>query len=607
MTTTMIALVVLFATMTTTARTADARSVGILYEVWHSASATSMAMVKSRGHEQLTVERVIRSDGAKTLNDVYGAFPAGTLPSLDIWNVEPAELGFYCLYRKRENDTAPPVPDCTNTSGVARRHADLLTNLGVDYIAVDITNWPQANDATDLAVMRPLEVLFEEWTTLRSVGVQTPYISVWPAAPVASYADGHETTWKLLLDRFYNDATYEPLIWRRPSAGGTKKTFFVTANSFLNTTVNALIASNSGRDDIDLLPMWALFGKDDFDQGRWAFFSPCVDGKSFTTSMILPSATNRSALAECNQYTTLNADGSTELTASGGYMLSQAALPFAAPGHMRGLVVQRMFKKILATRPPDVFLSSWNEHIGGRQKAAYGSAVAFNQGLPNDPQKSVWVDTYASEFSRDIEPTVEGGTAVYDMTASCVAMYKDGRTCSDPANKDELCCSTASTYIWSNVWSLNNTATGDGLLTTNVAERDTLVAAGSWKELCATIGGPTAFCVDAADTDGRHGPFMIYNAEDALKGRPDGASAIPLYRCIAASNVTHFVSTDAACEGLGSVESRLGWMSDRRGSETLRELRRCPVDDGRWTHALDLPCDETSGSGGGGDRLGFVR
>eukprot|EP00939_MAST-03C_sp_MAST-3C-sp1_P001369 g1369.t1 len=585
------------------------KSVGVLYEVWHTAAATSMAMVKTKGLEQLTVERVIRSNGKHTLNDVYGSFPPGVLPALDIWNVEPAELGFYCLYRKRENDTSPPVPDCANTSAVAKRHANLLVNMGVDYIAVDITNWPQVNDATDLAVLRPLEVLFEEWTNLRARGVSTPYITVWPASPVAYY-DSHETTWQYLLDRFYNNPKYESLIWKRPSAGGTKKTFFVTANSFLNTTVNALIESNSGREDIDLIEMWALFGKSEFDDGVWGFFSPCVDErtKGFTTSMILPSAANRSVLADCKQYSTkTSASTSLELTASGGYMLSQCALPFASPGHMRGLTLQRLFKQILDSEPRDVFLSSWNEHIGGRQKAAYSSAIAFNMGLPNDPQKhEVWVDTYGSEFSRDIEPTVEGGSTVYEMASSCVKMYKQGRTCMNGGNEKELCCSTARTYVWNNVWSLNNTSTGDGLLTTDVNERDALVAKrGEWVELCSTIGGPTAFCVDAADVDGRSGPFMIYNSDAALEGRNDYAIATPLFRCLVASNVTHFLSTDAKCEGLGSPESCLGWISNKRGGETLRELRRCPSSvTGRWTHALDLPCNNKKSAG---ESLGFVR
>lgn len=224
-------------------------------------------------------------------------------------------------------------------------------------------------------------------------------------------------------------------------------------------------------------------------------------------------------------------------------------------------------------------------------------------GLPNDSQKStVWVDTYASEFSRDIEPTVEGGSTVYDVATSCIRIYKKGQTCADIENKsEELCCDESRTLVWNNVWSLNNTSTRDRVLTIDVTERDALIRQDDWEEICATIGGPTAFCVDTNNPDGREGPFMVYNSVEAVSHRNDDATAVGLYRCIINSNVTHFLSNDPSCEGAGTMESVLGWTSSQRGGETLRELRRCSID-GRFTHALDLPCVRDSGKS-----LGFVR
>merc|ERR1719291_868550 len=99
---------------------------------------------------------------------------------------------------------------------------------------------------------------------------------------------------------------------------------------------------------------------------------------------------------------------------------------------MRGLTLQRLFKKVLDTSPPNLFMSSFNEHIGGRQAPASKAAVAFNMGMPDDPQRNqVWVDTYAAEYSRDIEPTVEAGSRVYEVAASCVQLYKSGKSCED--------------------------------------------------------------------------------------------------------------------------------------------------------------------------------
>jgi len=112
--------------------------------------------------------------------------------------------------------------------------------------------------------------------------------------------------------------------------------------------------------------------------------------------------------ATCNQWPTLDPQGRPiELSASSSYMLSQTSLPFASPGHMRGLTLHRLFQSVLTAKLPNLFVSSFNEHIGGRQQSAYNSKIAINQGLPNDAQKSlVWVDSYGAAFSRDVEPSV---------------------------------------------------------------------------------------------------------------------------------------------------------------------------------------------------------
>lgn len=115
--------------------------VGILYEVWHSSAATAMAKLKAAGAPLLTVEQVLQSAGALSLDDVYVKHGLNG----DIYGATPVELGFYCLYRARAGDPSPPLPDCANTTGVTTRHAAMLTGAGFDYVAVDVTNWPTAD------------------------------------------------------------------------------------------------------------------------------------------------------------------------------------------------------------------------------------------------------------------------------------------------------------------------------------------------------------------------------------------------------------------------------------------------------------------------------
>jgi hypothetical protein len=504
-------------------------------------------------------------------------------------------LGFYCLFRSASPTS--PLPNCTNISYIAETHAQQLVSAGFDYIAIDVTNWPMVDveGPTDIAVLTPIRTLFEEWAALRQAGKQTPLIAVWPCSPKGG------TTWKFLLDNFYNDPRYSDLVYVQ----NNKKVVFVPyagANCY-DAGERLLIESNGGRNDVITIPMWALFGQQAYDQGAWGFFSPCTDnnGQTYTTSMI--------DVGPCNQRSTVTNGTSDviEISASGGYMLSQCALPFASPGHLRGLTLARLFETVLSAGAPHLFMSSFNEYIGGRQAPASGAKIAFNMGLPNDPQRtSVWVDTYASEFSRDIEPSREAGNAVWLVASSCIGLYKSNRTCADVADPEsEPCCSRNDKLVFASIWSLTRTDSSDSLITALASERNALIAGGAWKENCSPISNPTAFCVDGNEPDGRNGPFMIYNSSTA--GAAINVTIIPLYRCLTPS-VTHFFSTNVTCEGFGTLESTLGYIATTPGKEMLRALRRCKVTtsptDVRRIHALDLPCDIPDGDG---TPLGFVR
>ena len=608
---TTILLLQLFFHSSTTATT-PLRTAGILYEVWHCEAAAAMAQVKKNNLPQLTTEAVLRSNGKYTLNDVFPA-AGGKYPSGDIYNAQPA-LGFYCLCSKRhENDTH--IPDCPNRHRVAKAHAKMLIEAGFDYISVDITNWPQINTATDVAVIRPLENLFDMWLELRAQGIPTPSIVMWCVSPVAVYNDGHETTWQHLLTHFYNNATRSSLIWKDPFSaavdldsavsseemgnginginGIQKKIFMIPDNGNYNQTVSNLIQANGGLYDISIIKVWALFGSDKYHNGTWGFFSPCIDEKtkSYTTSMV--------GVNDCNQYSSNNTQNQVvEISASGGYMLSQCALPFAASGHMRGLTLQRLFQKVLRVGANQLFMSSFNEFIGGRQKAAYSSNVAFNMGLPNDPQRdNVWVDTYGVEYSRDIEPSVEGGSMIYNVAKDCIHMYKQGLTCEENSAENESsssiqsirpCCSTKDTKVWHNVWSLINSQRGDRLLTNSATEKKMLIGVHAFKEVCHSINGPSVFCVDTSIKDGRDGPFMLYNNGSVLE---QSGTLKAVYRCYSNTTGVHWLSSDSVCNERtgGHMESILGWAAGSRGGGTLRELFRC---EGKifFSHALDIGC-----------------
>ena len=73
-----------------------------------------------------------------------------------------------------------------------------------------------------MAIIRPLEVLAEEWLALRKAGVKTPAIAAWPTAAcggaqvcMGTKADGNSyAMWRWVLDEFCELALLLP----RPSS-----------------------------------------------------------------------------------------------------------------------------------------------------------------------------------------------------------------------------------------------------------------------------------------------------------------------------------------------------------------------------------------------------
>jgi len=486
------------------------------------------------------------------------------------------------LYRPRPG-TIDTIPECENITRTATWHAQMLIDAGFDYITVDVTNWYEVNNNSWVSVLRPIEVLVEEWSKLRENGVRTPNITVWPMVKWVNETVQGQQVYHWLLDNLYNHPKYGRLIHKQDG----KKLMFLPSKStpaYNNASLVAEIEANGGRNDVIVRSMWAFLSSRNYNEGTWAFFPECRAGnKTFTTSMV--------GVGSCNQQKTTMNDGMFEISASGGYMISQGALPFGSPGHFRGLTVQRTFEKILNEKPSHIFMSSFNEHIGGRQQSVYRANTAINMGLPNDPEKRVvWVETYGSEFSRDIEPSVEAGNRTWAVASSCVQLYKAGKNCSDaPAS---LCCDRTQTEIYANAWALRKD--NDSIVSTASEEVAILKEDLGYTEQCNPVVGPSVFCVNPSLKDAREGPFMLYSIQP--KDTPTSA----LYRCISSIPTHHFLSV----EPCGNDTAILGYVAIYRGGEMLRGLNRCkdPVT-GRRFHALDLDCDYPDSE----KPLGFVR
>jgi hypothetical protein len=132
---------------------AQGMKVGVLYEGWHAFAVDAIQTIKNTtGGLVLTVEDVIRSNGTYSMYDMLDKY--GLQPASDnfYYQAEP-EAGFYCLYTHRANETGY-IPDCLNVTGTLTRHANELTQAGVDFIAMDSTNLPVLDRESDVIQVR---------------------------------------------------------------------------------------------------------------------------------------------------------------------------------------------------------------------------------------------------------------------------------------------------------------------------------------------------------------------------------------------------------------------------------------------------------------------
>ena len=163
------------------------------------------------------------------VHQAASAAPQWASPPGPVYGQAPAR-GIYCLYQKRANESVGYMPDCPETQSVWRAHAGLMSAAGIEWVAPDATNddrdprYKPPSGGSDLGVLRPMELMADEWAAMRLGGEATPQISVF-----ARVSGG--PLWRWLLDEFYNNETLLGLglVLRKGPNGTTGPKVFIAA------------------------------------------------------------------------------------------------------------------------------------------------------------------------------------------------------------------------------------------------------------------------------------------------------------------------------------------------------------------------------------------
>ena len=574
--------------------TADGHRVGVYYSTYNG-------LLRGNG-TTVAVEDVLRNR-SRSLSDAAPGF----------WQHEP-KIGFYCLYRKRVGEVGI-VPDCPDIEKTLASHASTLISAGVDYITLDGTNWgPWPSDAADVTQLRPTEVICEEFYRLRLAGRSTPQISVWNRVDVAAPNDPEggagDTLWQQYLDRIYNNASYEDLILK--SRDGRKVFFVVWFPWAINQTAVDAIESNGGRHDIVVVHNWlSPFGYDPewYNNGTWTFLAPCVAAApravGLNTEQPYPRfTTSINEDTPCNHLRTTNSPIGNAWTVSTSTAWSN--LPFASSGKLGGLFLRKQFEDVFQDNNySHIFLPSFNEFAV--TPVPWGANMGINnshlRGMgsgKDDVMRYDWfIDGYASERSRTIEPSTADDGFYLRLMASCLRVARLLSTeliAPDPGGGrcsvgGEICCEVPVRQSFVSVWSFAHKNGHRRVLSNALAEAATLQSSGKWRQRCNAFGGqlgsqsgPTDFCVNTSllftqDREVNSGPFLLFQNGSMQY-------TTPLFQCSYTNQRTNkhvfvdaptFVSLDRGCEQQGVLRGpgALGFVSTVPNSLTPRTLHRC--------------------------------
>lgn len=271
----------------------------------------------------------------------------------------------------------------SNDRWVIRKHAQLLSDVGVDVIFIDVTN--------GYHYLPIVNTLCEEYMAMRKEGRKTPQISFVLNSGATSVLENLYTNIYLLGK--YKELWYirsgKPFLLFPDEAGmpRVQKSFFSSRYSWFDS-------------------QGSWFG-DGMNKWTWGDLYPQGVGKA-------PSAPNEQISVLAATHPTSNIGRSHD----GASQPSNVTIESSKAGNY----FKRQTERALSVDPDFVFITGWNEWIAMRFND--GAAHSF-LGKPIQKGDTYFVDQYNHEYSRDLEP-VDGalGDVYYYYMADFIRKYK---------------------------------------------------------------------------------------------------------------------------------------------------------------------------------------
>jgi hypothetical protein len=251
---------------------------------------------------------------------------------------------------------------------ILRKHATLLSDAGVDFVALDVTN--------AYVYDREVDALCQTWLQMRQEGLKTPQITFLTNS-------SHTRTVNQIYNRLYKTGKYKPLWfhWQgKPLLMSNSEDLTAEQKSFF--TLRRSWAWSKGQ-------KWFGNGKD-----KW----PWLDHTPQTPGWHTPGKPEFMAVAVAQH----------PISNIGRSHQKKKQPPPGQTKSSQGLYFQEQWNHALKTDPEIVFVTGWNEWVAQRFLFTPGKGAHDMMGKKLKEGDSYFVDCFNLEFSRDIEP-MKGG------------------------------------------------------------------------------------------------------------------------------------------------------------------------------------------------------
>ncbi|HNT27366.1 MAG TPA: hypothetical protein PKH10_04215 [bacterium] len=360
--------------------------IGVFYHTWHCPSATEVHDV-SKCLEQ----------------NSWPDWPSDPNVQTSFWWAEPQD-GYYCL---------------TNNTALLTKHAEMLRDMGTDFVFVDVTNH---NYNTSSLCINPEGMIIQPFTTLVNVWKNipgAPKIVPWvPVSDCPTYFQPNQCTHPAdtyivytLLDILKDTG----MLFEYQG----KPLLLITENSTYPVSETKLATLSA---TYTIRKMWAFEGE---GTEKWSYLERC-DADPLETQPCFQRISKMGGVSE--QFPIATAYGA-------DYMSHTST---ATPKH-QGKTFRKQFQTLLDNPEiPIATITGWNEWIVGRWKCG---APACDCGNAFDAEYGCFLDQYTYEYNRDIEPAKNDplGDYYYRLVQSCIALFRAGGRC-DANHAGDLCC-----------------------------------------------------------------------------------------------------------------------------------------------------------------------